>query len=512
LTAQAEPKRTWMIAALVASAFVAALLLRARFAQEAKLDETPPVEAPERKAPRALPLPTPPAMPDVIRWIAFGGGAEPVSNQVSIEQDLGLAQETLGHGGVLLFAGGGGRSPVQVLSSDQKFDALRERLGSLFYPRAGRSAIYRPTKLEPHGDATLGNVRRVLRKAFAQSGADPLLVFVAAHGDPGRNARENTVALWGAQPLTVAALAAIADGATRPLRFVVTSCFSGGFGEMVFRVADEEKGPATGDRCGLFAATWDTEASGCDPNPDRRAQESYGLHFLRALARRDRLDKKLPMKDIDLDGDRNVSLLEAHTRARIASRSFSIPTTTSDRWLRHAAPDAGASRAVELPEESAVISALGDHLRLPDAGAARQRLGALKARAKTADAELAKLERQLDTRWSVLRIALLERWPVLDDPYHPGYQATVEDQAKLISDFLASAQPAEHYDKAQAAARSARATLDDIELEASLVTRLLRAHETVALAGRLAAKGGDAWKQYERLLACERSLPPSDRE
>ena len=53
-------------------------------------------------APASAPnLPSPPyakpprLVPERIRWLAFGGGADPPSNQVSIEQNLALATDAL---------------------------------------------------------------------------------------------------------------------------------------------------------------------------------------------------------------------------------------------------------------------------------------------------------------------------------------------------------------------------------------------------------------------------------
>jgi len=512
----AQPKLSWVTATLLAALAVGVLVLRA---QRLGADDVEVANSAawgsSGRAVTQRPAPSSPEMPDRVRWLAFGGGTEPATNQVAIEQDLGLAATVLGDGGVILFAGGVGHSPVQVLDlagwQQRKPEArgLAARLGTLFVPRDGRAAKYRDTKLEPHGAGTVANVTRTLQRVFAQPG-EPLLVFVAAHGDAGQTPRENTVALWGGPALRVADLAALDDDAVRPLRLVVTSCFSGGFAELAFSDADARKGATARDRCGLFASTWDTEASGCDPNPDRRMQESYGLHFLHALARRDRAGKKLPLAQLDLDGDGAVSLLEAHSRVAIASRSLSIPTTTSERWLRHAAPAEGPDGDVSLPENEALIASLGARLHLPDAISVQRRYDTLQRLVQDADAALLAAERRLEHRWGPLRIALLERWPVLDDPYHPAYATMVEDQEEAITRFLDSSDESKAFDKADRAMRGAAVALEELELEVSHVRRLVRAQQTMALARRLARKGGPSWKHYQELLACERSVPPLD--
>ena len=64
-------------------------------------------------------------------------------------------------------------------------------------------------------------------------------------------------------------------------------------------------------RCGLFAGTWDRQTSGCDANPDRKAQESYGLHFIHALSRTERTGAPLADALIDFDHDGVVGLAYA---------------------------------------------------------------------------------------------------------------------------------------------------------------------------------------------------------
>ena len=72
----------------------------------------------------------PAVWPEPLRWIAAGGGGTPEFNQVSIEQDLGLARETFGTGGLLLFAGGRGSHGVQVQVKQPQGDALLRELAN----------------------------------------------------------------------------------------------------------------------------------------------------------------------------------------------------------------------------------------------------------------------------------------------------------------------------------------------------------------------------------------------
>jgi hypothetical protein len=469
----------------------------------------PPPGVPARSTPVGSPPQPSRAFPDVpsdVRYVFIGGGAIPESTEVSLEQDLLLAEGVLSGPGAILFAGGAGTFSVRELDPDLEEEAaLRTRIGDVLHPRAGRRSRYRPSPVSAR-PATRKDVEAVLTAALAGSGA-PLTVYVAAHGEKGSEPRNNYVSLWGDGALTVERLAELHEAAPRPLRLVSATCFSGGFAELAFHRADEKRGPTSSPRCGLFASMWDREASGCDPNPDRRQQESYSLHLLNALAGRDRNGTELPLEQLDIDGDGRVGLLEAHTRARVASHSIDVPTTTSERLLRAVQTTRGLPARELLPEEARVVDALSKALSLADEPAARRRWEEMDAELEQVDHELNEAEATLDERFAELRALLLGHWPLLDDPYHVDFQRTLAEHGRDIERVLDTAPEAERF----RAARERVSTLDDryfarLASEA-MVLRLVRAHETLALAGALGRRGGRDFEAYERLLACERGSP-----
>jgi hypothetical protein len=474
-----------------------AVLVCALLAIGAAAHSTRSSRGPERATPAAR----------TVRWIAVGGGAEPRSGQVSLEQDVALARSVFGPAGVILFGGGRDALSVQVLRGKANGDPLLRDLGDLLDPREGRDASYRRSSLPIDGPAGRADVTAALRAALAQ-GDDPLLVYMALHGEQGETARDNEVDLWGGSTLSVADLATLLDRAPplRQVRLVVASCFSGGFANLAFAAADSERGPAPTPRCGLFASEWNRESSGCDPNPDRRAQEGFSVYFLHALRGEDRAGKPLPVAEIDYDGDGRVSLLEAETRVRIASRSIDVPNTTSERWLRQVAPAAGPSREVSLPEDDAVIRALGEQLGLRGAAAVRKRAEKIDAKLNAIDDELSDQESREAERYGALRAALLGRWPVLDDPWHPDFPATLSEHRAAIRDFLRASPQARAYREADEKLDRLWQRHDQVSSASALVRRLQRAHENRILAGRLRAAGGPNWSYYQRLLTCERSV------
>lgn len=444
----------------------------------------------------------PETLPGDLRWLAIGGGATPESNQVSIEQDLLLAQEVFGTGGALLFAAGAGGHGVQVEDAAPRGDPLVATLAELFAPRGGRGATYRPTRLSPLAAATAANARALLQAALAEPGP-PLVVYLAGHGERGVG-----LSLWGQEPLRVGALVEVLDAGRRPAVIVATSCYSGGFGELVFAGGDAGRGAPEPLRCGLFAATAEREASGCDPNPDRAAQEGFALHFLHALRGEDRSGAALPRAELDLDGDGAVSLLEAHARARIAGEGIDVPTTSSELWLRTHAPARGRGAAVTLPEEEAVRTGLTAALGY--AGREGALAGDFEQVLKDMDAAYGRLDEaslREDAAYRAAAAELLARFPVLDDPWHPDFAATLAGHREEIAALVAASAALAAYRAAQDEVAAAQDEVSRLLVRSARLERLVRARETLALAGRLKARGGAAWRTYEALLACERARP-----
>lgn len=459
------------------------------------------------EAPRA-------AIDGPIRALILGTGLDPASTEVSIEQDVTLASEVLPSPKLLLF--GGGRDAQTVVErAPTQAPSLRARLAAFFGAPVPPDSKYRRTRLAPDGPATPEQLLSVLERALAE-GDGPLLVYWAGHGEQGEGPEANVARLWGGFPISPIDLEAALT--TPPVRrsaqIVMTTCFSGGFAELVFEDADPGAGPSSRVHCGLFAAPWDDEASGCDPDPERSRQEGFGLHFLNALRGRDRDGRALAPGETDLDGDGAVSLLEAHARARVSSLGIEVPTTSSERFLRAAFDELGAepaearAAAVELlPEDAWVAERLGAELGARSLAEARDRVEALAAAMEELDVRLSEAELAADEAYYRLRIALLERWPALDDPWNPRFEADLERDALAIARALDRSPGGRIYAEALARVDSLGSELDSMRARRARAERLARAHENLELAAQLAASPSPLLERYEALLACERAAP-----
>lgn len=456
-------------------------------------------------------------MPSVaaeLPWLVFGGGSDPLSNQVSLSQDVGIVSTLLGGKGLVLFASGPGAQLAVERGepSGQVPDVRLELARVLGSPDAYRTN-YRAATIAIDGPSTSEHVRNTLLRALAK-GETPLFVYGGSHGSPGDTAADNSLSLWGGWPLSVRDVAQVLDSASgkRPTRFVVTACFGGGFAELIFAGGEANRGLRSDDHCGLYAAPADDEASGCDPNPDRRAQESYAIHFLHALEGKDRREQPRA-SEIDVDHDGNVGLLEAHTWARIQSRSFDIPTTTSERYVRQAVrSDAQVPLdPLAAPEDVRVIRALGEELDLDDEAAARAKLAELEGILDDAAKLVDEGQKDADDAFYALRIALLERYPLLDHPWETRTSVLLGREGPQILALLTESELANAHRQAERELSEALAQHDNVRVARARVLRLVRAFETLRLASALYKRGGSAKEQYDKLRRCERWSPPLRR-
>ncbi len=475
---------------------------------------------PARDENRALPATefvetSPPGpLPAGLDWILSSGGSEPSSTPISLLQDLESLRQNLPGRGAILFAGGSG-SYLQESVHDQP--TLREELGELFEPR-DRRVHYVPA---PTVDGPSSR-RFLLESLDAQlaSGDEPLFVYLGGHGEGGEIPADALLHMWGGEIVQVDELAAVLQ-APRPARLVMTSCFGGGFADVIFDGADADSGLAQADLCGVFATSWDTEASGCDPNPDRRMQGGYALRFAEVASSGD--------PEVDADGDGMISILEAHTFARLRSISFDVPTTTSERWLRvrakrasmqrDDAPDSEVSGSEPpfaepetdeidlswLREEQLVIEALGRELNVQDEDSLLRLRTDIERRLEDAELEAEERAERVDEAYYRLRAELLRHWPTLDDAWSRQFDDAISRDAEAISRALRESGPARDLEVVQSAQRTRLERIDEMHVELARVRRLVDAYDAVAFARLVHDVDREGWEGFTRLRTCERS-------
>lgn len=301
-----------------------------------------------------------------------------------------------------------------------------------------------PSRRVPAGVAAVGVRADALSTSLARhwSALGPtdrgLLVYEGPRGrtgeeDPARpvlRLREDTT-LSAAELETLATRAPTGTA----LRFLFSQCQSAGLLHLIRPNARDERGLAPYNRCGFATepARREVIAGACGPQstvPVDTAR-TYTAQFLAALIGR----------GADRDGDRSVTLHEAHLHALIESDDGDLPRATSEvylerwqpLWLRHAdtlgEPDNVYGR---------LASTLAERLRLPAHGRAllnalQTRQAELQARVERQQQMVAGLDERIQHGQDSIRRALLERWPDATHPHTAAY-------ARFLANDLASAQ------------------------------------------------------------------------
>jgi len=460
------------------------------------------VSAYHRGAKRRSPMATPSTSFDATpldvdpsaRFLVIGGGGEPDSSEVQLERDVALVRTTLVGPSITLFAGGPDRFGVR--EDAPPHDAtFRESISSLFLLRARPGRIRTPS-FRPDGSSTYENVTLALDRLLAGTGAPLLLVF-ATHGEGADDPLDAYALLWGNDGLFVRDLVDLfaSPNVVRPTRTVVGSCHGGAFAA----VPDGERRDPSGAalHCGFYATTADRLASGCDGNPDRSAHRSYLRSFFSALGR--------------AQPGRRVSMLEAHVAAASALESFDVPFTSSEHVVREAFASRNlaiaGSVAEAVPESSIVAAALASRLRIASETEARAALESVQEVLEGLEEEIVDAESSRDAAWNRLRVAMLERFPWLEDAYAAGWDARVARERAEIEPLLLRSDLAEALAILDERVASASMEADDARVREAMLTRLVDAYEFPRILGAIRASAPEVAARFDALRACERYVP-----
>jgi hypothetical protein len=357
---------------------------------------------------------------------------------------------------------------------------------------------------------TLSNT---LAREFSTMGAsDRGLLFYAGPGlsDPS-DAAGNTLRLWDDTALSVRELETLSSRAptTVPLRFVMTQCHASGFLRLMRPGARDQRGLGPYNRCVFTAEPVDHLNGRCpaagmaatDPEQPR----GYAHDFFAALAGNSRAD---------LDGDRVVTLHEAHLHAVVTGDSADLPRSTSEAylerwqpvWLRYL-----ETRSEPDNEYGRMAGLLAARLKLPPRGQALRET--LQTRQKDMNTRLQRLADEsrrvnadIERLQGALRRALLKRWPAAAHPYTAGYARFLVTDAGAAQHFLlnqADAYPAlVARQERQAQIARDRQTLDR---HLTQLDKLLRMRQLARLREQFERHASlQARQEFERLSRCER--------
>ncbi len=289
----------------------------------------------------------------------------------------------------------------------------------------------------------------------------------------------------------------------------MAQCFSGGFGNLLFKRADPDQALDDHPITGFFAAESDREAAGCGTDTNSPLYQDFSSYFFGALCGRDKLGHRVD--GADYDGDGKVSCYEAYCYALIHDESIDTPVCTSLVFLRRFVdtPDASIFTApwpsvIESasPPQRAALDALSTKLGL----SGDQRLLAAYDRLMFSDpvgqpAQLVAYRTAQDRLNSVRMTslqALFGKWPALRWRGSRGYgratraaAAALDGDAAHCQDII---QAGDSFDQADAA----------LDNEEALLIRFTDLAEAILRARRLEARADpDTKARYEAIWQAE---------
>ena len=275
-------------------------------------------------------------------FVTIGGGAEPRSNQASLEANVNFFKNVLQRSigprrqhSIFFADGSDSKADVQFELDDDTRSKSIQLLANL--NRLPPSNIaYRDHQVTGYEGASRPTLIRSRMEQIARiaKAGDRVLIYVTAHGGKGsdKDPFNTTIYCWNKSTISVREFSGWLDqfSVDVPVIMVMAQCYCGGFSHTLFSGGNEENGPSKHLRVGFFAQQHNLQAAGC--RPDVKNDEEFSSYFWGAMVGNSRSGK--PMTDADVNKDRQVSFDEAYAHAVITSETIDIPLRSSDVLLR----------------------------------------------------------------------------------------------------------------------------------------------------------------------------------
>lgn len=447
------------------------------------------------------------------RVLLVSGGGTPASNAIAHEKNVNFVARSLVELGLpfraieTYFSVGTADLPDTAYLAELPQDRWELQILDILFGRGGIDLQYRHHAVTAvTGPGRRSEVLRAVREAAASlREGQTLLLYTTDHGQRSEDGSKNSaLVMWGGEKLTAQELRSALDAGSSRGRvvLVMAQCFSGGFASVAY-------GPgvklATGDRCGFFATTHARESAGCTPELSEADYDDYTTRFFSALRGRDRVGR--PVRSADFDADGVVSLSEAHAYALGSEETLDVPVKTSELFLEDAGVAATASWQKALAyapaDERVAWVMLRQRLGLADAEpdtAIGAGLVATRRQIDVLQSERESVERRLDSLEEELRFSVLERWPIIDTPYHPQFAHLLQKQGASIRKYLVAHPAFGPWREAMNKLQTLDADLAAVQVQEAW---WLRADRLAKHLRRRLQVNGSVRTAYERLRHCE---------
>ncbi|UUO05190.1 hypothetical protein M4951_17620 [Blastopirellula sp. J2-11] len=492
-------------------------------------------------------------------FFTVGGGPVAKSSQISLENNVLYFQRSLARLGldqlehqILFDDGDNPQADLQYEDVTRGEEDLRTLLAEIVGPSNGVQFNYRSSSIPGvSGAAEPEMIEKSLQDLAERLSAEDRLVFYfTGHGGRSKPTKEepakgekksekkkegdsnkeepkkrakplvnNRTHLWNSQEMTVTEWTEKLDElpADAPVIAVMVQCYSGGFGNLIFKGGDPEKGMAEHPRCGFFSTVPDRVAAGCTPNIQQAEYREYSSYFWEALTGETRTGQSVTRPDFDQDG--RSSLLEAHAYTVLNADTIDIPTRTSDAFLRHYSATTGrdgllsSHSPIEVllasadPCERAVIEGLSQRYELVGADRGKEveeAIQRIREEKKKVDGDLRDKKQELGTAKREIAKAIQHRWPEIGSPWHPETARLLAEEADVVKQAILENENYAKLQEIDSAIEELDEQRENFELEIVKLERLQYWLETRALAINLAVMAdAEAREDYVELVKLE---------
>ncbi|WP_148227144.1 hypothetical protein [Planctopirus limnophila] len=421
---------------------------------------------------------------------------------------------------IVYFTGHGGKARGESTSSRGPFP----RSGN--EPGTGSPAAARPTRMEPSDssesksdesskpeDSAKPETVSEAETSNKESVSDSSKTVADSEREPrpadrqrpdGGNRKpafaNNIMHLWKSTDMSVTEWTEKLDELSPdvPVVAVMVQCYSGGFGNFIFKKGNPAHGLAEHPRCGFFSTVPDRVAAGCTPNINEADYREYSSYFFEALCGESRTGQSVTSPDYDQDG--RTSFLEAHAYTVLTARTIDIPVRTTDIFLRHASKTKGQdglltpnSPVDELLKhatvvEKSVIEGLSREFLLTGTDRADDVEKAIRHKRDEKARTDSEVRRRRTTVSSIKReigAAVKKRWPVMASPWHPETARLISEEADAVRQVIIEHPRYAEMKKELATIKQLSKESEQKELDVVKLERLKYWLETVALSANL---------------------------
>ncbi len=421
---------------------------------------------------------------------------------------------------IVYFTGHGGKARGESTSSRGPFP----RSGN--EPGTGSPAAARPTRMEPSdssesksdepskpedsakpetvSEAETSNKESVSDSSKTVADSERETRPVDRQRPDGGNRKpafaNNIMHLWKSTDMSVTEWTEKLDELSPdvPVVAVMVQCYSGGFGNFIFKKGNPANGLAEHPRCGFFSTVPDRVAAGCTPNINEADYREYSSYFFEALCGESRTGQSVTSPDYDQDG--RTSFLEAHAYTVLTARTIDIPVRTTDIFLRHASKTKGQdglltpnSPVDELLKhatvvEKSVIEGLSREFLLTGTDRADDVEKAIRQKRDEKARTDSEVRRRRTTVSSIKReigAAVKKRWPVMASPWHPETARLISEEADAVRQVIVEHPRYAEMKKELTTIKQLSKESEQKELDVVKLERLKYWLETVALSANL---------------------------